>query len=525
MAKKRKLEASPAADRSELLRLLEAAKADHHDDGPRLALADWLEENGGESDRARAEVIRLQLDTDAGGSDWTLRVEELSRKWMPEWLGPHRDFFRPRLPTFERGLMAASTGAAAWPTEGPSDEAWAWVEEAMPGAMKGRLLPALLASSRMATVPRFWLGRWALPTASELTAAFSQMPGGPVRALRVTSRSGAEESAARHLKPGLEELELISSGGEGEWPGLFLHDGVEGLRSLTVSAAGLGPAEADALSRLHDLRRFAAGGDLLESLSAPARLPLRRLALGGGLFGLDALADLENGPCRDTLEELHLGQLQGAGGFPVGLALPRLRRLTLLQCALDSTGAANLAPLMARLDELNLSGSPAGEGCGAACLFSTDAPGPRVLRVASCGLGDEGLTRLAAWPGLARVRVLEVGRNQITGAGLRALAGSAHTSSLEALSLEGSARLEDADCAALVRSPLAGRLTWLSLSGAEVGASTVKTFLAVGARSLRELRTTLGTGAISRLRAAMPGCAIGWHHGEEAHTKGLRLRQ
>ena len=58
MAKQHKLE-STGADRSELRRLLEAAKQDHWDDGPRLAIADWLEENGGESDKARAEVIRL----------------------------------------------------------------------------------------------------------------------------------------------------------------------------------------------------------------------------------------------------------------------------------------------------------------------------------------------------------------------------------------------------------------------------------------------------------------------------------
>ena len=70
MAKKRKQEANPSADRSELRRLLEAAKADYWDDGPRLALADWLEEHGGEADRARAEVVRLQLDHDAGGPWW-----------------------------------------------------------------------------------------------------------------------------------------------------------------------------------------------------------------------------------------------------------------------------------------------------------------------------------------------------------------------------------------------------------------------------------------------------------------------
>ena len=90
MARKRKLEASPSADRGELRRLLEAAKADYHDDGPRLGLADWLEEHGGEDDRARAEVIRLQLDTANGGP----APELVTSKGDP----PTSSTYRVRLP-------------------------------------------------------------------------------------------------------------------------------------------------------------------------------------------------------------------------------------------------------------------------------------------------------------------------------------------------------------------------------------------------------------------------------------------
>lgn len=41
--------------------LLAAIRADPHEDTPRLVLADWLEENGGDLDRAHAELIRLQI--------------------------------------------------------------------------------------------------------------------------------------------------------------------------------------------------------------------------------------------------------------------------------------------------------------------------------------------------------------------------------------------------------------------------------------------------------------------------------
>src|SRR5215467_10995262 len=94
MARQRKQEADPTAPRDELRRLLDAAKADHHDDGPRLALADWLEEHGGEADRARAELIRLQLDTANGGPDWALRVERLRQKHVRDWVASQRGFFR-----------------------------------------------------------------------------------------------------------------------------------------------------------------------------------------------------------------------------------------------------------------------------------------------------------------------------------------------------------------------------------------------------------------------------------------------
>ena len=40
--------------------LLKAIIDDPHDDLPRLAYADWLEEHGGEVERARAEFIRVQ---------------------------------------------------------------------------------------------------------------------------------------------------------------------------------------------------------------------------------------------------------------------------------------------------------------------------------------------------------------------------------------------------------------------------------------------------------------------------------
>ena len=47
----------PPAD---LVALIDAVKESPDDDAPRLVLADWLEEHGGDEGRARAELIRTQ---------------------------------------------------------------------------------------------------------------------------------------------------------------------------------------------------------------------------------------------------------------------------------------------------------------------------------------------------------------------------------------------------------------------------------------------------------------------------------
>src|SRR5215510_143298 len=115
MAKKRKLEASPSANRGEMLGLLAAAKADPYADGPRLALADWLEEHGGEGDRA--EVVRLQLDAEAGGPPWGRSVERLRQRHVQEWLGAHRGLFRGARPRTRRGSGSRRPARAPSPTK------------------------------------------------------------------------------------------------------------------------------------------------------------------------------------------------------------------------------------------------------------------------------------------------------------------------------------------------------------------------------------------------------------------------
>lgn len=75
----------------QLLALLQTAKEDLEEDGPRLVLADWLEENG---DLTRAEFLRLQMLLTPGSSlsperraEACRREEELLARYGGAWLG------------------------------------------------------------------------------------------------------------------------------------------------------------------------------------------------------------------------------------------------------------------------------------------------------------------------------------------------------------------------------------------------------------------------------------------------------
>jgi uncharacterized protein (TIGR02996 family) len=77
--------------------LLAAVLADPEDDLPRLVYADWLEENGDEAGRARAEFIRTQIALADAALDENCRPElealerRLRKRYDRTWLGGLRE--------------------------------------------------------------------------------------------------------------------------------------------------------------------------------------------------------------------------------------------------------------------------------------------------------------------------------------------------------------------------------------------------------------------------------------------------
>jgi uncharacterized protein (TIGR02996 family) len=84
---------SIATPRTELMALLRAVKADPEDDTPKLALADWLQEQDHPADRARGDYIRVLAACNGLSEDHPARPALLGLlhdlwRFHPDWLGP-----------------------------------------------------------------------------------------------------------------------------------------------------------------------------------------------------------------------------------------------------------------------------------------------------------------------------------------------------------------------------------------------------------------------------------------------------
>jgi uncharacterized protein (TIGR02996 family) len=121
--------------RPEVAAFLADIRDDPDDDTPRLILADWLEEHGDEGDRARAELIRVQVErarlspNDPRQPELRQREEHLILSWRLHWSGPLAG--RVRFLNYHRGTVALTVTCPM--LRSPSllalqqTEEWAWV--------------------------------------------------------------------------------------------------------------------------------------------------------------------------------------------------------------------------------------------------------------------------------------------------------------------------------------------------------------------------------------------------------------
>jgi uncharacterized protein (TIGR02996 family) len=429
---------------------LREVQAHPDDDTPRLVYADWLDDQAGPLEMARAEFIRTQC--------------ELARL-------PLDDERRPGLEARERQLLAGRHKTWAGPLREDVNSyvfRRGFVEEVR-----------LSAGAFLARAERLF--EWAPLRSAHLVdvaAKAKELADSPylarLRGLRLT----VEGRPAYMVPAGSDAAGVLTT--------LLRSRHLKDLRSLALPGNNLGTAGAGALAKAAalaglaelDLRHASMGADGLEALArAPTLSRLRKLRLGGQTaptnaaaraaaarnFGraaalfLDRLEELDlrwNGAAADTV--LPLENVSG----PVPLRVLRLRGAAVDVAALASS------PRLPGLVSLSLRGC-ALQSEGLRALLR----GPALSRLCALDLGDSGveqpaLEALASSPHLGRLARLGLAANRAAGGGLPALAEAAIDGRLPRLAeLDLShTKLGEEALRLLARSPLREQFTSLDLS-------------------------------------------------------------
>jgi uncharacterized protein (TIGR02996 family) len=206
--------------RPELLALLKEAKERPRDDTPLLVLADWLEEQPAEADRARGQYVRAACEwsrrEDLRHDPLWEEMKSLENRHGAEWLGP-LDQNGVKW-AFRRGLLhlEVETTRLGW-LRSPSwagTEAWAWVEALKLTKLSSPAVRQLAGSPLLGSLTDLDLD-CAAPAEGEDVAALAASPGlADIQILQVRHmRQGGVVALlpSPHLR-NLRRLELWSNG-------------------------------------------------------------------------------------------------------------------------------------------------------------------------------------------------------------------------------------------------------------------------------------------------------------------------
>jgi uncharacterized protein (TIGR02996 family) len=406
--------------------LLAAAKDEAADDTPRLALADWLQENGDENDAARAEFIRLQCEiartADAPAfppgsrlSELARREGELKKEHANRWLGPLRErigtcqFHRGLLwPAFHsRHFLSGVTTAVA------ASEIGHWVEYLDLRLLKGD-------ARRIARCPL-------LAHVRRLNLRYSYNLGNESVATLLASPHVAN---LRSLD--LSHVHLQEGGAEG----IVGSGAPRHLTELSLEGNRLGPADAAMLAAAPhlggltslNLRSNHIGAEGVRALVASLHLVhLAALHLGNNAIGPEGLAALTSAPGLGALTALDLsGNAIRSEELQVLLAWPGLERITSLSLfgnSLGDSGVAALAasPRLANLATLDLSNNALGLAAAEALASSPHLGRLKTLLMSYNGIGLQGAMTLASSSRLVGLTTFQAWSNGIDEQGQKLL--------------------------------------------------------------------------------------------------------
>ncbi len=385
-----------------------AIRAHPDEDTPRLALADWLQENG---DETRAEFVRAQVALGAAQPD-----EAFRQRWKE-----HTDRWRAELPKLSR---------VTW------------------GAMLRGFVDSVVT-----TPAAFVEHAAAIARAAPVTAVTFYSPPGFANLAAVPEMADVH-TIRFSFRQQLTDSQLCPVLGSPYCPRLRALDVGQQLLTARSMLALADCPRMDELSELKvDHNRIQDDG-----LRALARSPhltgLRKLVAfnnaltDGGVAAVAASATLAG------LTQLKLGGAIGAAGVRALADSPHLTRLRSLELVDYAAGAEGARALAAsanlwQLEALALSGRADREGAigaaGARALADSPHLRLRALTLFRMAIGDTGARALAASPNMSRLRLLHLGGNDLTNAAAAALAGSPHLNALPpgGLRVDGNALTND----------------------------------------------------------------------------------
>jgi uncharacterized protein (TIGR02996 family) len=390
-----------------------------HEDTPRLAYADWLQETGEPANVARAEFIRLQCKVVppelSDSKKRRAREEALRKKYGSIWKKGLPQVLRntPYARGFLQPMRRKFTGAKflALPA-GALDAAPVWEVEL---TLFEKVFDRILASPNFERIGCLYLrGRC---TGSHLDAL-------------------AAAPSARHIR----KLTTFKSG-KAEWLTTIRNaPGLASMQDYDFYGCMTGP-EMTAFS---------------ESAFAPT---VTRLNLSNSTqLGTDGATALTREDRFTRLRSIELAYCQlKAAQLEVLLNSPFLFRISLLL-------------------SFHLGGNPIGDAGLEVLLSSKWAQGRTSLHLSHTDLTDAGAELLAKWPRLSKLTgELALDYNKIGAAGGIALAQAPLPTNLENLNLIGNPLCNSEEAIAALRERFAGTKTRVALSRTPVTTASIKT--------------------------------------------------
>jgi uncharacterized protein (TIGR02996 family) len=373
--------------RPELMALLAAVKAEPEEDTPKLALADWLQEQDNEAERARGEYVRevvryhgMKVD-DLARYDVSTRLTVLSQHYQWAWFGPlltagfqflrSSEHWALRFPAIDgTKLVTKKTMALA------GTEAYAWVA----GLSFYRLSSTQLTKFANSPLLDSLIGLW-----------------------------------LQNCNVSVRAVDDVVKSPRASWIRQLV------LESVTVPAISL--ASSPHMARLRELRlqqtRLADHG-FKAICDSPHLNELRSLSVSNNHLTIHSARAFEEGTGLPALTELDLGGTNriGPDGTLIMVANPktgRLRKLNLWSNNIADYGVEAICKQkhMCNLTHLDVSSNLLTNRAAVAIAAAEHLKTLEELSMKTNGISGEGAIALAESPNLGNLRHLDLSANRI----------------------------------------------------------------------------------------------------------------